>query len=124
MSRFVESGVYGRTYTPREVAAYARRFGHGDEPLGRMEAQVRQLALAWRRVRLRVADLQTLYDEVPGDDPAIADYVERRRRGSRFPAVVVHDVRYLPADGNHRVRAVQVVGDEWIDAFVPAGETR
>ena len=44
-----------------------------------------------------------------------------------IPAIVVIPPRTeldktMPLDGNHRLRAAQIVGDEWIDAFVPAWE--
>ena len=41
-----------------------------------------------------------------------------RERGGGYVGIVI-PAREYPIDGNHRVRAAQIVGDEWIDAFVP-----
>lgn len=110
--------TYTRTYSAREVAAYVHRFGHPEETIDSMEGRLQYTALKWKRTRLLVADLRSNHDDEPCEN--VREYIERRRLGSRFPAIVVHDPRYTPLDGNHRLRAAKCVGDMWIDAFVPA----
>lgn len=122
--------VYGRTYSLDDVIRYRCRFATGFSSEARCESLFREqlrregaLFSRWVRVRIPVDSLQSYYECADGLDArvelTIAEYVCRRQGGGRFPPIIVIPAREYPIDGNHRVRAAQIVGDEWIDAFVP-----
>ena len=118
-----------RLYTLAEVVAY--RCKHDPSWKGpKKKAECRARVLKdhadhpfWERRKVSVAQLW--YDLRVESDPKTAEYVEQRRAGRAFPAVLVVHSRKFPGqfvlhDGHHRVCAAKRVGDEFIDAFVPA----
>lgn len=81
----------------------------------------------WVRRRVPVAKFRSMWERYACDSEKMASYVERRRSGARPPPIVLlpSDARWRDggpwrvADGNHRLRAAQCVGDKYIDAFIP-----
>jgi hypothetical protein len=77
----------------------------------------------WHLLRLPIASVY--HDPAADDDPKTEAYIRQRRSGSPFPAILAMPSRKYPGtwwahDGNHRVAAAKAVGDEFIDAYVPA----
>lgn len=75
----------------------------------------------WHLVQVSVDSLRTV---VPASDGAVQRYVQMRRGGQMFPPILLEyfnaNGSSTPSDGHHRVRAAKVVGDEQIQAFIPA----
>lgn len=123
--------VYERTYTTDEVIESIMkwqhpergRWYHDDVDIARSswrEHLIRDMGGGpWVRRRVLVAELESRRKRDTCDSPEIAPYVARRLAGGRFPPIVLAEFRRPPVDGNHRLRAAQCVGDEYIDAFVP-----
>lgn len=106
----------GRAYSAEEVARHVVE--HGEDDYEACLHLVLTMAPRWRLARVPVAALSSMYSGCD-DDPAVARYLELRRAGSPFPALVVDVLYTTPADGNHRVAAAELAGDEFIDSFVP-----
>jgi hypothetical protein len=80
----------------------------------------------WRLVPLPVPSVA--HDPATDADPLTDEYVRQRRSGSPFPPILALPSRKHPGtwwahDGNHRVAAAKIVGDRFIDAYVPAEES-
>lgn len=80
----------------------------------------------WRLASLPVPSVA--HDPAADADPLTDEYVHRRRSGSPFPPILALPSRKRPGtwwahDGNHRVAAAKIVGDRFIDAYIPAEES-
>jgi len=116
-----------REYTPDEVASHVCAHQQLYRPqktaicLAFWREQLRIKTRAWRLVSLPLRDLRWT-DHARTTE--VDEYVQQRRQGSPFPAIVVRppygeDPRWRVWDGNHRVSAAAIVGDAAIQAFVP-----
>jgi hypothetical protein len=138
--------VYEREYTAAEVLARRARFDrYATTPERYAECQRFSRVSPWYREhprwvrrRLLTASIWATPDdaEAAAASPRVAAYVARRRQGGRFPPIVVTRAHVRPGsrwnlppqyvwvarDGNHRTLAAQVVGDQYIDAFVPVDQ--
>lgn len=126
------SWPYRKVYTLDEVMRYKMRFRERgpwkDERTERIQARIWRAQMQhpfWRRVKVPVDKITSSWQRVACVHPDLTEYVDRRRRGSRFPPVFLERNTFptgrpwTAIDGNHRVRAAQCVGDRTIDAFVP-----
>jgi len=80
----------------------------------------------WRLVSLPVPSVA--HDSAVDEERRTKKYVRQRRSGSPFPPILALPSRKRPGtwwahDGNHRVAAAKIVGDRFIDAYVPAEES-
>lgn len=119
-----DSKVYSLEDVIRHRMKYAAEEGDYDEAgFRQFLAEIGALYPQWKKVKLCVYSVGTFrWNEDEMSNPLIALYVKWRREGKKFPAIVVVPEEPLPIDGNHRVRAAQIVGDEEIEAFVPVIE--
>lgn len=79
----------------------------------------------WRLTSLPVPSVA--HDPAVNDDHSTEEYVRQRRSGSPFPPILALPSRKHPGtwwahDGNHRVAAAKIVGDRFIDAYIPVEE--
>jgi hypothetical protein len=129
---------YAKVYTAEEVARVRCAFEPDVKDLASRQrcelvaAKVLgRVGSRWVRRRVKVDKLATAWREKSCGSDEIRPYVERRERGGRFPPVFIQRgagalpwERWITHDGNHRVRAAQCVGDEYIDAFIPMKRRR
>lgn len=95
----------------------------------------------WCLIQVKVDDIPTIYDwvdyvsnkDLKNIDPSDCDVLDvntyvRMRKRSPFPPIVLPRIKtgwiQYPIEGNHRVRAAQLVGDKYIDAFVPIEDVK
>lgn len=76
----------------------------------------------WRLQKLPV--LAVAHDSAVDNERTTETYVQQRRSGSLFPPILALPSRKRPGtwwahDGNHRVAAAKIVGDKFIEAYVP-----
>jgi hypothetical protein len=89
-----------------------------------------RISQRWVKRQVRLEKLSTSWREKSCDSPEIEPYVKLRMSGSPYPPVFIVPAkgevpgnlpgrRWIIHDGNHRVRAAECTGDEFIDAFIP-----
>jgi hypothetical protein len=102
-------GHYPTHANDQEILAYLMRIHTGSR------ADLRRVPYDTRYdlKRLRVANLTS---SVPRSNAIALAYARRR---TPFPPIIMDHRQVNPLDGNHRVVAASLRGDQWIRAYVP-----
>ncbi len=113
-------------YSLEDVVRHRMKYASKDDPHEFTEEVFRESVAKsrfafprWRKIKFKVSNFKSPLSFLGEEDPLIAKYARMRREGSPFPAIILVPGKPWPIDGNHRLRAAQIVGDEEIDAFVP-----